>query len=58
MHRRDFLYLIGVNSLAAVLADNALARTTLKAIRGKMKLTDTWRLNARRSPRPHSSHIH
>lgn len=39
MHRRDFLFLIGANSLAVALASNALARTTLKAIRGKKRLT-------------------
>jgi len=39
MHRRDFLYLVGANSVAAAVAGNALARTTLDAIREKEHVT-------------------
>ena len=39
MHRRDFLYMLGANSLAAVLASNVLAKTTLESIREKKELT-------------------
>jgi putative NIF3 family GTP cyclohydrolase 1 type 2 len=39
MHRRDFLFLVGANSLAAATATNALAKSTLDTIRQKQHVT-------------------
>jgi hypothetical protein len=39
MRRREFLSLVGANSVAAVLATNAMAKTTLETLREKKELT-------------------
>ncbi|MBN1589908.1 MAG: Nif3-like dinuclear metal center hexameric protein [Pirellulales bacterium] len=39
MRRRDFLYLVGANSVAAVMATDTLAKTTLETLREKKQIT-------------------
>jgi putative NIF3 family GTP cyclohydrolase 1 type 2 len=39
MHRRDFLYLVGANTVTAALASNALAKEGLEVLRTKKKVT-------------------
>jgi len=39
MHRRDFLYYVGANSVAAAMATSAIAKTTIESLREKDHLT-------------------